>query len=300
MKMTVISKKSKGIIYSIVSASLYGLCAVLTKLTTQSTLTVTTLIFCRGICGMVMLFILATIKRQKIQLKKGHVRKVLFYGFFGTATTQYFLNRAYFHTSVGTATTIHFLFPAVVSLVSALIFKEKISKATVITLVISTLAMTMFIDSFSGSMLMGIIFSLLSVCTWSFQLIYMEQSGVVTDDKTSMTFFVCLAMVLFGGSIGLATRTLSFVDIRSSIFQILIITLLNNICATILSQKGVEAIGASLMSVFCVFEPITSIIFGFLILRELPLLRQVIACVIIISSITFMIISNNKIQREEK
>ena len=47
----------KGVAFAVASAVLYGFCAVLTKIATKETLSVSTLIFGRGICGMLLLLL---------------------------------------------------------------------------------------------------------------------------------------------------------------------------------------------------------------------------------------------------
>ena len=287
----------KGILFAIASAVLYGLCAVLTKIATKETLSVSTLIFGRGICGMLFLLILSGFKRRLPKIRAASIPKAALYGICGTAATQIFLNLAYFSLPVGTTTTIHFMYPAVVSVVNALLFRQKVPRITVITLTVSTLSMFLFFENIHASQMSGVVYALLSVLSWTFQLVYMEHSGVLQEDRHSLTFYVCLAMALTGLVYGLLTRTLQLGRILPNLGIIALIAFLNNVCATICLQNGVKFAGAGLSAVFSVFEPIASIVIGAVLLREKLTFRQILACVLILGSICVMIAWNARPQK---
>jgi len=81
-------------------------------------------------------------------------------------------------------------------------------------------------------------------------------------------------------------------------FMIAFIALLNNVIATVLVQKGVELVGSSTTAVFSVFEPLSSIVFGVLIMNEKLGALQLVGCVIILASILFILICKNAKQKE--
>lgn len=280
----------KGALYAVLSAGLYGLCAVLVKMATVKELSVGTMIFARGLCGMAIVFVLCAGKRKLPVVKPSLLPKIAVYGIFGMAATQILLNLAYLCLPVGTVTTIHFLYPAAVNLLSALLFHKKVSKVTGVTLLITTGSMFLFFESLSGAALWGIVYALLSVVSWVFQMLYMERAGVLSADKMSLTFYVCGTMALSGFLYGTVTGTLQLQNILPNIGIIVLIAFLNNVCATVCLQKSVEYIGAGPASVFSVFEPVGSIVFGALLLGEGMKARQGIASVLILGSVTGMIL----------
>lgn len=284
----------KGILFAITSAVLYGMCAVLTKIATKESLSVSTLIFGRGICGMVFLFLAGGVKRRLPKIRVRNLPKAALYGICGTAATQIFLNLAYFYLPVGTTTTIHFMYPAVVSILNALLFRQKVPRVTMLTLTVSTLSMFLFFESINASQSMGVLFAVLSVFSWTFQLVYMGHSGILEENRQSLTFYVCLAMAMTGLIYGLVTRSLQLDRVLPNLGIIALIAFLNNICATICLQNGVKYAGAGLSAVFSVFEPIASIVIGAIVLQERLSFRQILACALILGSICFMIVWNAK------
>lgn len=273
----------------IFAASLYGLCAVLSKQVIKKQLSVSTVMFLRGFFGMMLLLMLKMIKREKLSLSRQAYPKVIVLAALGISMTQLALNSAYSYLPVGTVTAIHFIYPVLVSIFTAIIFKEKVSGVSGITLVISTLGLLLFFENVSGAQWEGYVFCIISAFAWSFYLIYAERSGVLSEDKQSVAFFACAVMAAVGILYGVITQSLHFRGISRALFTVLLISLLNNVLATILQQKGVERIGAAAASIFGVFEPVSSIAFGALLLREHLKPRQIAASGIIMLSITVMI-----------
>lgn len=282
------SKKIEGRLYMVFAAGLYGLCAVLSKQVLKGQLSVGTIMFLRGISGMLCLLILKIFKREKIYLSRQACPKVALLAVLGISMTQLALNSAYTYLPVGTVTAIHFIYPVLVSVFSAIIFRERISAASKIILVISTLSLFLFFEDASRGQWKGYMFSIISALTWSFYLIYAERSGALKEDKLSVAFFTCAVMAAVGMSCGIATRSFRFDGSGWTLLTVLLIALLNNVIAMILQQKGVELIGATAASVFGVFEPVSSIAFGALLLREHLKTGQIAASGIIIFSIAVM------------
>lgn len=290
----------KGILFAIASATLYGLCAVLTKIATRGTLGVGALMFGRGLSGMMFLLVPACRRRKLPKISRQSVPKIALYGILGTAATQIFLNLAYFYLPVGTTTTIHFLYPALVTASSALLFRQRIPRVTVLTLVISTGSMFLLFEGVDSGQFRGVIYAVMSVLCWSFQMLYMERSGVLEEDRQSLTFFVCLAMAMTGLVYGWLTGTLQLKPLLANAGIVALIGFLNNVCATICLQNGIKFAGAGLSAVFSVFEPISSIILGSCLLNERLGTRQIVSCALILTSICVMMIWNVKGSKTQK
>ena len=124
----------KGAVFATASALLYGLGAALIKLATKDSLSVATLLVGRGGCSMLLLLLAGCIRRKPPAVKLRSLPKIALYGVFGTVATQIFLNLAYLYLPVGTVTTIHFMYPALVAVMEAVLFRQKLPGTTIITL----------------------------------------------------------------------------------------------------------------------------------------------------------------------
>ena len=144
----------------------------------------------------------------------------------------------------------------------------------------------------------GLLFAVLSVLTWTFQLLYMERSGILEEeDRQTLTFYICLLMAVVGLIYGALTATLQLRSILTNFGIIALIAFLNNVCATVFLQYGVQYAGAGLCAILSVFEPLGSIVIGAVLLHEQLTLRQMLSCVLILGSICFLIVSSARRER---
>ena len=259
----------KGAVFATASALLYGLCAALIKLATKDSLSVATLLVGRGGCGMLLLLLAGCIRRKPPAVKLRSLPKIALYGVFGTVATQIFLNLAYLYLPVGTVTTI--------------------------TLAVLTISMGLLLENVTAGAERGLLFAVLSVLTWTFQLLYMERSGILEEeDRQTLTFYICLLMAVVGLIYGALTATLQLRSILTNFGIIALIAFLNNVCATVFLQYGVQYAGAGLCAILSVFEPLGSIVIGAVLLHEQLTLRQMLSCVLILGSICFLIVSSTR------
>lgn len=73
-----------------------------------------------------------------------------------------------------------------------------------------------------------------------------------------------------------------------------LIAVLTSIVGIICLQQGVRYLGAATASILSMFEPVTSVIFGIIILHEQLTIVKLIGCFIILSAITGLIVFNGK------
>ena len=283
--------RQKGILFSALSAVLYGLCAVITKSISSAGVGVPALLVMRGTLAGAMLLVSSLARHRSLAVRsRSSIAKLIILGFPGMAMTLFLLNVSYLYIPVGTATTLHFLYPALVTLGAMLLFREKIPRAAWITIAACLAGMALLADSFSGSMYRGAAFAVASAFAWTFYMLYMEHSGILSEDKSVIVFCMCMALAAFGAVCGLATGTLSFAGVAGQLPKLVLLALLNNVFASILIQKGIEYCGASLAAILSVFEPVSSVVFGALIMKEFLTLKQAAACAVILIAVMAMLV----------
>lgn len=73
---------------------------------------------------------------------------------------------------------------------------------------------------------------------------------------------------------------------------------MNNVLANLLLQAGIKRIGSGLTAILCIFEPISSILLGYVILGETMTGRQITAVLVILTAIGILIIMNSRAERD--
>lgn len=82
---------------------------------------------------------------------------------------------------------------------------------------------------------------------------------------------------------------------------IVLLAILNSVFAITLLQVGIKKLGATTASIFCLFEPINSVVCEWLFLNESLSFSKLLGCTIIIAAIVLLVVfENRKVKQRRK
>ena len=292
--------KKKGIFYTIVSATAFGLTPLLCASANKLGATPETLVFLRNLFVIPVLFIVC--KAQKIDLKMGgtDLKHAFIVGVFGMTATALLLYNAYLYLPVGTVTTLHFLYPVFVALIGLVVFKEKISKVKGFVLLIATCGIFFFLESMEGSnALLGIVLSVLSGGTYAFYMSGIEIFKLNKINSYKLLYLAIFsAIVMLGYSLVTGKLSLSQMAPMAYVYAF-IIGIGTSFLAVYTLQLGIKYLGASTAAIFCMFEPVTAVV-GELIVFGTPLTpMKIMGCIVILGSVTLLTVLDKKAEAKE-
>lgn len=259
----------KGKICLILSALIYGIAPMLAKIAYMGGVNGMTLTFLRTFLMLPLLFILMLARGRSFRLNKKELFDIIILGVVGGSFSIISLYAAYDYISTGLATTLHFIYPLIIVVVSALIYREKITNMKLAAVMLVTLGIFLFVDLNTAADKIGVILAVLSGVFYSFYVIYMDHSGLDKMDYVKLTFYLMIIMSAGTFIFGAATKSIVFNEMSGTawVFAV-IISFLITIGAIPLFQAGVRYEGASTAGIVSALEPITTIILGALFLGE--------------------------------
>lgn len=265
----------KGKICLILSALIYGIAPMLAKIAYMGGVNGMTLTFLRTFLMLPLLFILMLARGRSFRLNKKELFDIIILGVVGGSLSIISLYAAYDYISTGLATTLHFIYPLIIVVVSALIYREKITNMKLAAVMLVTLGIFLFVDLNTAADKIGVILAVLSGVFYSFYVIYMDHSGLDKMDYVKLTFYLMIIMSAGTFIFGAATKSIVFNEMSGTawVFAV-IISFLITIGAIPLFQAGVRYEGASTAGIVSALEPITTIILGALFLGEAMALVQ--------------------------
>lgn len=267
---------TKGKLYLILSALLYGILPSLAAIAYSGGVNGITLTFLRSVIAIPLLYVLIRADKRKLKLTKNQAKGIVVLGIFGGVLPILCLYLSYNYISTGLATTLHFIYPILIIVVSAALYKIKISRSTLTAVIFVTIGVFMFTDINTSSDKAGIILAVLSGVFYSFYVIYLEHSGLYKLDFIVLTFYVTAIMSAAVFVFGLAIHGISFnMSPLSWAFSVLI-SLIVALGAMPLLQTGIKYEGAATAGIVSSIEPITSIIIGAVFLGEIINTGQII------------------------
>ncbi len=287
----------KGIIYTLLSAVAFGLTPLVCDTAYQEGLTTETVIWIRNISILPLLYLIM----HKTNATKKVTRKQLFHliwiGICGITLTALLLFYSYHYILLGSATTIHFMYPLLISLFGFICFQEKIGKAECIALGISSIGILFFFEK--GGAMLGVILAFLSSITYAIYMLAIEKTGLKQLNAFTLTFYlaiVCAITIFIYGSIN---HTLQWSMSLKAFLCAVGVGLLSSFFAVYTLQKGIQYLGAAKASIYCMAEPMTSIIAEWLLLGVPMRMDRFIGCILILGAITFLVLHNMKKQEHD-
>lgn len=286
MGMGVIMRK--GYIYTALSAIIFGLMPLFTKIIIARGATSLTIPFFRVFYVTIVLFFVLKIKKIDLRLEKRDWLSVILTSVFGSGLTIIILNESYNYVDTGIATSLHFLYPLFVAILCCFFYGEKIKKKQIISLSFALVGIICFMSKGNGS-LFGYFLAIASGLTYAFYLVKMDKTGLVKMNALKLSFYLALFTTIEIFTINLFMQDVVFKMDAIAYGLLLVLALSSSFLATVLLQKGVLLLGSTRASFICLLEPVTSMIVGILFLGEaLTLNKGLGGLAIIISLIIFL------------
>ena len=278
----------KGYIYTALSAIIFGLMPLLTKIIIARGATSLTIPFFRVFYVTIVLFLVLKIKKIDFHLEKRDLLSVMLTSIFGSGLTIIILNESYNYVDTGIATSLHFLYPLFVAILCCFFYGEKIKKKQILSLSFALVGIICFMSKGNGS-LFGYFLAIASGLTYAFYLVKMDKSGLVKMNALKLSFYLALFTTIEIFTMNLFMQEVVFKMDVLSYALLLVLALSSSFLATVLLQKGVLLLGSTRASFICLLEPVTSMIVGILWLNEaLTFNKGLGGLAIIISLIIFL------------
>lgn len=277
-------RKNQGVLVTILSAFIFGFTPILAKWTYLGGSNAISLTFYRSFMALPALYLIVKMRGLSLKITKREVLHLLVVGGLGQAVTTLTLYATYEYLSVGMATTLHFIYPVFVVLVGVLYYHEAWSRAKIISIILAVLGMLMFIDMSGAISFIGIFLAILSGITYAFYILYIDKSGLKQMDPFKLTFYLSIVVSICVFIYGVSTRNLTMTLTPSAWGLTLAISLFVTVGAVALLQMGIKLIGSTKASILCLFEPITSVICGLVLLNEQLSILKLIGCALILLS----------------
>lgn len=284
-----------GIVCTIGSAILFGITPLIAKMAYASGSNAETLVFYRNVFAVPMLFAVCLKMRIPVKIKISEAKSMITIGIFGIAATTLTLYLSYNYISIGTATTLHFLYPAFVALLCWMVYHEQLSIAKTISLTIAMLGIVFFVDGLNTDGMVGMLLSLVSGLTYGYYMVAVEKKGLkqINPFVLSMYFAMVVSVTMFAYNV-LFSKMIWNLPAEAYVYMFLV-SLGTSFIGVVLLQIGIAKLGATEAAIFCLFEPISSLIAGSIFLNEQLTLPKIIGSIVVLCAVgSLAVLDGNK------
>lgn len=275
----------KGIIATCISAILFGITPLITTIIYSYGINTMSVVYYRSLFAVVLSALFCAYRHVSLRISYQQLKDSAIAAVFGSGLTTILLFQSYAYIDTGSATGLHFMYPLFVALFAHLFFKEPLGKRKVFALLLSFIAMLLFLNSDHSDGFIGYGLAIASAISYAFYMLYCEKTQLSHTEPFRLSFYLALFTALQTLIIHIFQPQLQFSLPVTAYGMILILALCSAILAVILLQIGIRLLSGSTAALYCLLEPITSLIVGILFLQEAISLNKLIAAILIITAL---------------
>ena len=281
--MNRLMNRIKGILYAAVSSSTFGLAPFFSLTLLLAGFSAFEVLSYRWGVATIALTLFGWCSGCSFRLEKKDFLVVLLLSLL-RAVTSFSLLIAYQNIATGVASTIHFMYPLAVSLVMMYFFQEKKSLWVMLAVFMSLLGAALLssgeLEAKNGDTIVGLVAACVSVFSYAGYIVGVRMTRAVRINSTVLTCYVMgLGTVLY--FIGaLTTSGLRLVADGYTWLIILGLALPATAISNITLVRAIKYAGPTLTSILGAMEPLTAVVIGVFVFKELFTLNSAIGIIL--------------------
>lgn len=282
--------KSRGYVLGAVAAASYGLNPLFTLPLYGAGMGVDSVLFYRYLLAVVMLGALMLARHQSFALRRRDLVPLAVMGLLFSFSSL-FLFESYNHMDAGIASTILFLYPVLVAVIMAVGFHEKVSRATMLSILLAFTGIAMLYKGGGGEPLsfFGVALVFLSSFCYAVYIVGVNRSSLRDLPTEKLTFYA----LLFGLSVYVVRlrfcADLQAIPTPGLWINAVSLALFPTIVSLVTMAAAIRAIGSTPTAILGALEPLTALFFGVVVFGEQLTPRIVLGVVLILVAVTLII-----------
>ena len=286
--------KAKGYVLGAIAAATYGMNPLFALPLYKAGMNPDSVLFFRYLFAIPVLGIMIKARGRNFKLKPNEIVPLILMGLL-VSFSSLALFQSYNYMEAGIASTLLFVYPILVALIMAFVFKEKLTLQTIFCILLALGGIGLLYKSGDGTTLSltGVLLVMASALSYAIYIVGVNRPILKNVATLKVTFYV----LLFGLSLFLVRvdfgQSLHVVDkwylwgnlIALAIFP----TAISFLCTT----QAVQYIGSTPTAILGALEPVTAVFFGVTIFGESLTPRLCCGIILIILAVTFIIAGSN-------
>lgn len=284
------NNKTKGFILGAIAAASYGMNPLFTLPLYSAGMSVDTVLFYRYSLAVIVLGIMMKFQKQSFAIKRVDVLPLCIMGLL-FAFSSLFLFMSYNYMDAGIASTILFVYPVLVAIIMAVVFKEKVSPITMFSIALAFVGISMLCKSPGGQTLslVGITFVFLSSLSYAIYIVGVNRSSLKDMPIAKLTFYV----LLFGLSVYVVRlqfcTELQVIPTPMLWINAVSLAVFPTVISLVTMTKAIHYIGSIPTAILGALEPVTALFFGVLVFGEQLTPRIILGILMVITAVTLII-----------
>lgn len=286
--------KAKGYILGSIAAASYGMNPLFALPLCKAGMDPDSVLFFRYLFAIPLLGIMIKARGRSFKIQRKETFPLIIMGLL-VALSSLTLFLSYNYMAAGIASTLLFVYPIMVALIMAMVFKEKLALQTIVCMLLALGGIGLLYKSEDGSTLslIGTLLVFASSLSYAIYIVGINQTSLKNVATLKVTFYVLLfglslfvARLLYSGVLNTPDQWYLWANLLAlAVFP----TAISFLCTT----GAIQYIGSTPTAILGALEPVTAIFFGIAVFGESLTVRESFGLVMIIVAVTFVIAGGN-------
>ena len=286
--------KAKGYILGSIAAASYGMNPLFALPLYKAGMDPDSVLFFRYLFAIPLLGIMIKARGRSFKIQRKETFPLIIMGLL-VALSSLTLFLSYTYMAAGIASTLLFVYPIMVALIMAMVFKEKLALQTIVCMLLALGGIGLLYKSEDGSTLslIGTLLVFASSLSYAIYIVGINQTSLKNVATLKVTFYVLLfglslfvARLLYSGVLNTPDQWYLWANLLAlAVFP----TAISFLCTT----GAIQYIGSTPTAILGALEPVTAIFFGIAVFGESLTVRESFGLVMIIVAVTLVIAGGN-------
>lgn len=286
--------KAKGYILGSIAAASYGMNPLFALPLYKAGMDPDSVLFFRYLFAIPLLGIMIKARGRSFKIQRKETFPLIIMGLL-VALSSLTLFLSYNYMAAGIASTLLFVYPIMVALIMAMVFKEKLALQTIVCMLLAPGGIGLLYKSEDGSTLslIGTLLVFASSLSYAIYIVGINQTSLKNVATLKVTFYVLLfglslfvVRLLYSGVLNTPDQWYLWANLLAlAVFP----TAISFLCTT----GAIQYIGSTPTAILGALEPVTAIFFGIAVFGESLTVRESFGLVMIIVAVTFVIAGGN-------
>lgn len=286
--------KAKGYILGSIAAASYGMNPLFALPLYKAGMNPDSVLFFRYLFAIPLLGIMIKARGRSFKIQRKETFPLIIMGLL-VALSSLTLFLSYNYMAAGIASTLLFVYPIMVALIMAMVFKEKLALQTIVCMLLALGGIGLLYKSEDGSTLslIGTLLVFASSLSYAIYIVGINQTSLKNVATLKVTFYVLLfglslfvARLLYSGVLNTPDQWYLWANLLAlAVFP----TAISFLCTT----GAIQYIGSTPTAILGALEPVTAIFFGIAVFGESLTVRESFGLVMIIVAVTLVIAGGN-------
>ena len=286
--------KAKGYALGVIAAATYGMNPLFALPLYEAGMNPESVLFFIYLFAIPVLGAMIKLRGRDFKLKRKEVFPLIIMGLL-MALSSLTLFQSYNYMAAGIASTLLFVYPIMVALIMAFLFKEKLTLQTILCIILALGGIALLYKGEDGSTLslLGVLLVIVSALSYAIYIVAANRPLLREIATLKLTFYV----LVFGFSLFLVRvdfgASLHVVDTWYLWGNLLALAVFPTAISFLCTTQAIQYIGSTPTAILGALEPLTAVFFGVTVFGESLTVRVGCGIMMIVFAVTIIVAGSN-------